>query len=316
MNNTQKWLTEQELTGLFKKSEDDSIERCESPKNKDKIAKAICAFSNNLSQQKKPSVIFIGVTDDGRCSNLSITDEMLRNISSIRSDGNLQPFPMITVGKQSIEECEIIVVQVQPSANPPMRYKHRCWVHIGPSVRAASEDEEKILIEKRQAGNLPEDMKGISYADIETDLNVEFFKTQYLPLAVPPEIVSANNRDIKTQMRSLRFLDYQLHPTMTAILVLGKDPRQWFPGAYIQFIRFDGTTLTDSIKNQLEISGALQDQIHRIEEILKANISTSLVLSDKQNIQSPDYPTTALSQLIRNAVIHRNYGSNTPIKIH
>lgn len=317
MSNSQtKWLTKQELIDLLKKPEDDSIEKCESPKNKNKIAKAICAFSNNLSHQQKPSVIFIGITDKGQCSNLSITDEMLRNITSIRGDGNLQPFPIIKVEKQSVEECEIIVVQVQPSKNPPMRYKNCCWVRIGPSVRMASEGEEKILTEKRQAGNLPEDMKGLSDTDIEIDLNVDFFKKQYLPSAVSSEIFSANNRDLKTQMRSLRLLDHHFKPTMTAILILGKHPRQWFPEAYIQFIRFDGQKLTDPIKNQLAISGTLQDQIMQIEEILKINISTSLALSSKQNIQLPDYPMTALSQLVRNAIIHRDYKSNTPIKIY
>ena len=316
MSETQtEWFTEQELIELSKKQENAFIEKTESL-NIQKIARTICAFSNNLSHQKSPSVIFIGIKDNGKYTHLTVTDEMQLQVSNIRGNGNLQPLPTINIQILRIKQYEILVVQVQPAMNPPMRYNSTCWVRIGSSVQKASEQEEKILIEKRQAGNLPIDMIGIANAEIDVDLNMEFFKTQYLPSAVSPEVLSANNREIKIQMRSLRLLNHQLKPTMTAILILGKTPKHWFPGAYIQFIRFEGQMLTDPIKNQLEISGTLQDQINQIEEILKLNISTSLSLSNTLHIQSPDYPITALRQLVRNAVIHRDYKSNTPIRIY
>ena len=314
--NQPQWLEEEKLKILSKEMENDSIERCESPKAKDKIAKAICAFSNNLANGKEPSVIFIGIKDNGQYADLPVTDEILCNIASIRSDGNLQPLPIINIKKLSIEKHEIIAVQVQSSKNPPMRYKNVCWVRIGPSVRMASEEEEKILMERRNIVNLPDDMKQVIGADIDVDLNMDYFKTQYLSVAVSAEVFSANNRDTKIQMRSLRLLDHKYIPTMAAILLMGKNPRNWFPGAYIQFIRFEGKELTDPIKNQKEISGTLPDQIIRVEELLESNISISLSLSDKQHIESPDYPMTALNQIVRNAIIHRNYTSNTPIKIY
>ena len=309
------WLDEAELIKLSKEQENEFIEKTRSIDIK-KIAKTICAFSNDLSNRRKVAVMFIGITDDGKYTHHSFTDTMQLQVTNIKHSGSLQPLPVILVQILPIDQYEILAIQVQPSKNPPMRYNNRCWIRIGPSVQLASEQEEKNLLEKRQAGNLPEDMKGVFNATIEDDLNMDFFKTQYLPFAVSNEVFSANNREIKTQMRSLRLLDYEFKPTMTAILLLGKHPRHWFPGAYIQFIRFDGRTLTDPIKNQLEISGVLQDQIPQIEKVFKANISTSLELSNKQNIQSPDYPMEALKQLIRNAVIHRDYTSHTPIKVH
>ena len=313
---TDKQLSKQELTTLLAQEESEYVERCGFPTAKEKIAKAICAFSNDIANTQKTCVIFIGWTDKGKCAGLSVTDKMLLNFDSIRSDGNVQPFPVMNVRKEVIDSCELIVIEVQASKNPPVRYKGCCWIRTGPSTRIASQEEEHRLAEKRKAGDLPEDMQKAMNATIESDLDIEYFKSHYLPSAVSKEVLAENNRNPKTQMRSLSLLDHNFTPTMTAILIMGNNPRNWFPGAYIQFIRFNGRELTDPIRDQKEISGTLPDQIKEIENVLKAHISTSLKLSDPRHIESPDYPITALSQLVRNAVIHRNYKSNTPTRVH
>ena len=161
----------------------------------------------------------------------------------------------------------------------------------------------------------PDDMQSMPDSEIETDLDMYYFKTKYLPRAVSKEIVEKNDRDEKIQMRSLGLVDRNFTPTMTAILIMGNNPRNWFPGAYIQFIRFEGTTLTDPVKDQKEILGTLPEQILRIEDVFKAHISVPLELSEKQHIISPEYPIKALSQLVRNAVIHRDYRSFTPVRV-
>ena len=310
------WLKEKELKELIESEENESLEKCESPQM-DKIAQAVCAFSNDLSQSQKPAVILIGVKDKGGLSGLSVNDETLTKLANIQHNGNIHPFPAIDIKKLSFSsKGDVAVIQVQPSSNTPVRWRNTCYVRIGASVQKASEEQEKLLIEKRASFHVPEDMRGIADADIESDLNMEYFKITYLKSSVSQEVFESNNRDLKTQMRSLRLLDKNLKPTVTAILIMGVDPLRWLPGAFIQFIRFEGDKLTDPVKNQQEISGSLPDQIRRIEEVLKLNISTPLSLSDTTHIQSPDYPMTALSQLVRNAVLHRNYKSHTPVKIH
>ena len=106
--------------------------------------------------------------------------------------------------------------------------------------------------------------------------------------------------------------------TIVGILTIGKDPRQFLPGAYIQFIRFDGTELVDPIKDQKEIDGPLPDLLQRLDEVFKAHISVALnVRTQAREIRQPTYPIVALRQLAYNAVLHRNYdGTNAPIKIY
>ena len=143
---------------MLPKEEDEHLERRESLSNKDKIVKTICAFSNNLNNNKKPGIIFIGLKDNGKSAKLKITDQNLLSLTSIRSDGNLLPFPIISVKKINIDaQSEVAAIIVQPAKSPPMRYKGRCFVRIGPSTREATPDEEVLLTEKSQASHLPYD---------------------------------------------------------------------------------------------------------------------------------------------------------------
>lgn len=90
----------------------------------------------------KPGYLLVGVHDNGRLSGLKATDELLKKFSSIRSDGNILPIPSMAVDCFSFPDGDVIVVQVQPSMQPPVRYRGRTWIRIGPRRVIASLDEE------------------------------------------------------------------------------------------------------------------------------------------------------------------------------
>jgi ATP-dependent DNA helicase RecG len=106
-------------------------------------------------------------------------------------------------------------------------------------------------------------------------------------------------------------------PTVTGCLVLGKLARDLVPCDYIQFLRIDGTTLTDPIKDAEDVDGPLGQIIARLDQKMEAHIQTAVeVMSGPVESRRPDYPLVALQQLARNAVMHRTYEStNAPIRI-
>ncbi|MBI5183194.1 MAG: putative DNA binding domain-containing protein [Nitrospinae bacterium] len=312
-------LSDKELQDLIIVDlESDRVERKASIHEKDKISQAICAFANNLPDHCLPSgVVFVGVHDDGTCANLSITDELLRTLSDIRSDGNILPFPIMTVQKRILNGCEVAVIEVLPSDNPPVRYKGRTWIRVGPRHAQATMEEERILSEKRRAGSLPFDQHPVIRATME-ELDLDFFRRSYLPSAVAPDILTDNRRSLEQQFASLRFITSDGIPNVASIIVFGKDPLRWIPGAYIQFLRIDGKEITDPIRHQREITGHLYDQLHQLDEIMSANISIAGDVRNRSTeIRQPDYPIVALQQISRNAVLHRTYEStNAPARIY
>ena len=138
-------LTTDELGALIEDLESDRVERTVSKANTDKFGQAICAFANDFPSHGRPGYLIIGVTDEGRVSGLAVTDRLLTTLSAMASNVNLEPLPALTVQKYELSEGEVAVVEVTPSDLPPVRYKGRVWIRIGPSRRSASQQEERIL---------------------------------------------------------------------------------------------------------------------------------------------------------------------------
>lgn len=282
-------MDDRELEVLLRDIESDRVERTISTTDGEKFRQAICAFANDLPNHQKPGVLFIGVHNDGSCANLAITDELLLNLASMRSDGNITPFPTMAVQKRVLNRRELAVVTVEPADAPPVRYRGRVWIRVGPRKAIATVEEERRLTEKRRSKDIPFDIQPVTLATV-TDLDVELFRRVYLPSALPVDILEQNQR---------------------------KEPRQFLPGAYVQFLRFDGADLTDPIKDQKEIDGPLPDLLRVLDETLLVHIAVASDLTTQPTeIRHPEYPIVALQQLVRNAVLHRTYeGTNTPVRI-
>lgn len=307
-----------ELNRLIKDSESDRVERKESMSEKERICQAICAFANDLPNHQKPGYIFIGVRDDGLLSNLMVTDEMLRELANIRSDGNILPFPVMNVQQAVFEGKDVAVVEVFPADTPPVRYNGRTWIRVGSRRAMATVEEERRLCEKRIAGNLPFDTQPVQTATLD-DMSTDLFQNEYLPYAVAPEVIENNQRTPLEQMAGVRFLvKPDGPPTVVGLLVVGKDPQYWLPGAYVQFLRIEGEKLTDAIKDQKEIRGVLSQQLRALKELIQLNISTALEIPDYggQDIKTSDYPVRAVEQIIYNGIMHRSYESNTPVRFY
>ena len=311
-------MNEQELEIFLNDFESDRIERKASISERSQIRRTICAFANDLPNHQQAGIIFIGVNDDGSCANLSITDELLLTLSNMRSNGNILPFPTMTVQKRIIAGCELVVITVEPSDAPPVRYEGRVWVRVGPSLALATVEEERRLTEKHRARDLPFDIQALISTTLE-DINLEPFKQEYLPAALPSDILENNQRSIEQQLAAMRFINLKpsIHVTVLGILVLGKVPQQFVPGSYIQFLRIDGTELTDPIKARKEIVGPISVMLRALDEIFQNHILiNSDLMAQPVETKQPDYPIVALQQLARNAVLHRRYeGTHAPVRI-
>ncbi|MFZ3194353.1 MAG: ATP-binding protein [Moraxellaceae bacterium] len=311
-------LTDEQLERLLDEVESDRAERKESFKGEDKVLQAICAFANNLPNHADPSIIFIGVKDNGTPSHLPITDKLLQDLAHIRSNGRILPPPVLLVEKRHLKGADVAVVTVAAADAPPVRFEGRIWIRTGPRRAIATQQEETILNERRRFKLLPFDLHPVDTAEL-SDLSRSYFESEYLPSAFAPDILEANGRSYEQRLSSTRMIvsTTQTIPTVLGCLTCGVRPRDFVPASYIQFLRIDGMELSDPILDQEAIDGRLVDMLRRIDEKLQAHIRIATdIQSAETELRRPDYPLAALQQLVRNAVMHRSYEhTHAPIRV-
>ena len=308
--------SDSELDLLLSDLESDLVERKESAADGRKIRRNICAFANDLPGNGCAGVILVGIRDDGSCASLTIDDRLLKRLADVHGEGDILPLPSMTVQKRVLNGCAVAVVTVEPAPDPPVRYRGRAWVRVGPSVREAGIADERMLGERRRAADLPYDMRPAAGVTIEA-LDLDFVRRHYLPNAIAPEVLDQNERPLAHQLQSLRLVQGAT-PTWGTVLAFGTDPQAFVPGAYVQFLRIDGAEITDPIRDQKQLTGRLDDVLRRLDELLELSISVRTdVAGALRERRRPDYPLDALRQLAHNAVMHRTYeGTNTPVRIH
>jgi len=314
-------LSDAKLLEMLNDVESDVSERKRSFKGDtaDTARQAICAFANDLPGHNKPGVLFIGALDDGTPSGESITDELLRNLAAMKTDGNILPLPVMTVEKRTLKGHDLAVVTVIPSDMPPVKYNGRIWIRTGPRKAIASEQDERILNERRRSKLLPYDLYPVSTAKI-SDLSKVVFENEYLPEAFAPDILEDNNRTYEERLASCKMTvsPSDATPTVHGLLSIGKHPQEFLPGAYIQFLRIDGNELADEVIDEEKIEGAITEMIRRTVEKLRAHNrrAVDVTSGDKHVIDTP-YPLPAVQQIVYNAILHRTYErTNAPIRIN
>lgn len=311
-------ITKDKVRELLADMESDLIERTISIKE-NKLGPAVCALSNDFPNHKKAGYILLGVHDDGTLAGMTWEDQELQTIGGVKTNGNVLPQPSMVVSRVfKFPEGEVVVIQINPSSYPPVRYDGRCWIRIGPRMGKATIEEEKILIERRASYAKTYDLVPALGASLD-DLALEYFKSTYLPAAIDKDTLRENERGIEQQLSSLRFFDTKEKcPTNAGILLFGLNPEFYLPGAYIQYVKFSGEEMNSDVEFEKKFSGALITELNSIDDFIKNNIIKERPVKHEslKEERSRNYPFWALRELLMNAIMHRNYESNSPIYVY
>lgn len=315
-------FTNAELGALLDDLESDRVERKQSFKGSapETVREAVCAFANDLAGHGKPGAVFIGAKDDGTAvADFAVTDELLRQLADIKTDGNIAPPPTLLVEKRHLKGTDFAVITVWPCDTPPVRYRGRIHVRWGPRRGLASAQDERILNERRRYRDRPFDVQPVVGAALE-DIDRLRFEQEYLPSLVARDVLLANDRSLKQQLAATKLVvaETETVPTVLGLLVCGTSPSDWIGGAYTQFLRIAGIDLTEPVQDEEVIHGTVADQIRRLEEKLEAHNRRRVDFAGvAREWVDEDYALEALRQLARNAYMHRSYeATNAPVRVY
>ena len=307
-----------DIQALLSDLESFRVERTASTSKTDKLCEAICAFANDMPGTGKPGYLFVGVDRNGKPTGIDVDERLLEDLAGLRDNGNILPIPSMNVFKESVDGKAFAVIEVHPSDTPPVRFKQTVWVRTGPSKDRATAEQERRLEERRVDRARTWDMRACAGATLD-DLAMDLFKLGYLTNAVSAEVLLENGRTIEEQLGSLRFFHKKLNcPTNAAVLLFGKDVLEFVPGGYVQYVRYEGTSLSDPPAEERRLSGDLINVMRSLARLAKElAVERPIRRPDLTERIASDYPAVALHELFMNAVIHRNYeASTTPVSIN
>lgn len=309
-------LNEQQLYAIIESPEESwRLEKTISINDPAKFGEAICAFANDLPEEGKSGYLLIGVNKHNQIEGLTLDEKIEQTLLDFSKDGRIIPAPTIFTKIFHLSEGDVCVAEVLPSSLPPLRFNGKICVRKGPRKDYATEQEERVLIEKRNRLGATYDVQPCINATLE-DLDTKAFSLSYLPYAIDQETLEANHRDIKLQLASLQFYSTRHNtPTHAGVLMFGNNPKFFIPGASIQYVKYDGTELYDNDIAEKIFEGDFLTQLTQLKEFIKINIVVSH-LPELGGSYKHNYPAKALEELIFNAVIHNDYTIHAPIKIY
>lgn len=313
-------ISQTELLTLMADLESDRVERTISTSDTTKFREAICAFSNDFPNHQQPGYLLIGVEDkSGKASGLSASDALLRHIADLRQDGEILPQPAMSVGRITLSDGsgDVVVVEVHPSDLPPVRYKGRVHIRVGPRRALANESEERMLSERRIATARTFDARPCPEASL-ANLAIDLFLNVYRAAAVAQDVVLANKRSVEEQLAALRFYDLKRDcPTHAGLLAFGKNPRHFMPGAYLQYLKLGGEHLASQVLVSREFGGNLLGLVQSLDALLDGILEARpLRVTTLRDETVWDFPRPAVREFLLNALCHRSYESNAPVRFH
>ena len=311
-------ITKDEIQELLHSTETFRVERTTSTGDMDKFQEAICAFANDLPNSRKNGYLILGAYDDGTLSGLKVTDDLLKKIAAIRSNGNILPIPVMSVDRYEFPDGDLLVAEVSPSDLPPVRYRGRTFIRIGPRRDIATEAEERILAERRMSFMATFDTMPCLAAKL-SDVNTDLVRTKYLIPLLGKELVESDTRPIEEQMAAVGMYDTEHQcPTYASVVLFGYKPRRFMPGLYVQYVRFKGENVTSDVENEMQLEGNYCELLPRLESLLELSVikKKPVFVSILREEMVSNYPYQAIRELLLNACMHRDMQSNTPLRFY
>jgi predicted HTH transcriptional regulator len=274
--------------------------------NAEALASELIAFANSEGGQ-----LFVGVSDDGKIVGLTREDvSRLNQLLFSAASQNVHP-PIDPISENVLTENGLtIVVTVEKGLNRPyVDTQGRIWVKNGADKRSVTAREEMQRLFQSS---------GLIYAD-ETpvpastpdDLDVgeiaRYIDRRYgrpLDAAALPQL-----------LRNLN-LSRDGVVNLAGLLLFGKSPQTFRPAFMVKAAFFSGTTMCDNrYIDREEIDGTLPVQYARGMAFVRRNLHH---VQSGPSFNSPsilEIPETVFEELLVNALVHRDYFINAPIRL-
>jgi ATP-dependent DNA helicase RecG len=297
-----------ELIDILSRGEDSRHQFKADVTNADALAGEIVAFSNTAGGR-----IFIGVNDDGSVRGLSGADvARLNQLVANAASQNVRPAVNPLTDNVPHPAGTVIVVSIPEGISKPyMDRNGAIWVKSGPDKRRATSREELQRL-FQQAGLVHADetpVAGLGSGDVDLPYFEAFFEQQF------GEPLAQHQQPLPQLLTNMNLLS-QGHLNVAGALLFAKTPHYALPAFIIKAVAFVGNEIEgERYIDSRDITGKLADVFQQTLGFISAN---TRALQGDQGINTvgrPEVPRIVWEELVANALIHRDYFINAPVRV-
>lgn len=306
-------MTTLELLDIISTGETSKVQFKQELPNRDSFAQEIVAMSNSLG-----GVVLIGVKDvTGEIAGLSSTqiEEYDRVVSQIAD--NLKPPVYITTEVIKIEQKgeprNVLIIHVQEGINKPYKTaKGEIYVKQGSNKRLLTDNAEIMRLFQHSGNLLADEMEvhGTSVNDIDEELFFDYFKKEF------GKSFEQKGLTFEEALRAKRVIrNKQL--TLAGLLFFGRTPQTIKPAFTVKVVSYFGNDIEgNQYKSKpKDLTGTIPELFDKSLDFLKSNLD---YIQPEKNFNTPgalEISSVALEELLQNALIHRDYFKNSPIRL-
>lgn len=274
--------------------------KAELPENSD-LAKTVVAFANDAGGD-----LFIGIADNPRAvvgveeDKLMAIEEKISNLIFDRC------YPAILPEVKFISQNNkhLIQVTIFRGSTPPYYLKDKgklqgTYIRVGSTNRLA--DETIIAELERRKRNISFDSEVVPEKTAK-ELNIESFKTIF-----KEKTGEDLDEHALRKMELVKELQDKEYPTNAMILFSDDSLRNsMFHYAKVECARFKGVS-SDEFIDQKSITTNIATQAEEAYNFILRHINKGAIVKGIYTVSRWEYPVKAIREVIRNAVVHRDY---------
>jgi len=305
-------MTAIELLDIIGAGETSNVQFKREIGNDDSIAAEMIAFSNS----KGGSILF-GI-EDKKGDILGLDYQRLQGINNkIAQIANDKVKPQIFLFTEVISiptesgEKKILVAQISEGISKPYKDNSGAiWIKQGSDKRRLLDSNEQVRL-FQQSGLLYLDEMVIPNTTIE---DVKFSEVEkYLKIIMKKK--SENLTVTETILANLNILK-ENRLTLGGLLFFAKHPQKYRPVFCVKAVSFFGNSIGGTeYRSSQDIEGTLPQIFEEAMRFFTTNLHHVQAGQNFNSVGKLEISQIALEELLQNALIHRDYSKNSPVKI-
>ena len=304
-----KKMDSSELLAIIKRGESSAVQFKERMPHPDSLAHELIAFSNSQG-----GIIVFGVNDKtGALNGLSFAEIRQANQQVVNvASQKVYPPVYVTTETVTVDSNQLLVASLGEGLSKPYKDSNgTIYVKNGSDKRkVTSNDEIARLLGSRSLAADETEIFDSSIKNIDARLFSEYFKKEFEMSYEEKGLSLEEALAAKKVMRNSRV-------TLAGLLFFGNEPQVFRPAFTIKAVMFAGNDIGGS-----NYRSKPEDLTGTIPELFKQGMmyvkSSIRYLQAGQGFNSrgvPEISIIALEEVLQNALVHRDYFKNAPVRL-